>query len=92
MKIPTFSNGQIVDKDGNCTPSFGQYNDQLNQQMQLNLSDNGTVIPGNTTVNITYFSSVSNPNAMPNGTVWYDTDTGQFKGLVDGVVKVFTLV
>lgn len=91
MIIPTFSGLKIVDKEGVCTSEFQQYNDQLNLQMQINLSNDGMIIPSQSTTNIDNFSNPDNPNVKPNGTIWYDTTTNQFKGLINGVVKVFTL-
>lgn len=92
MQIPTFSGQKIVDKDGNCTPEFQQYMDHLNQQMQLNLSNSGHVIPPNTTADINHFADSSNPNSRPHGTMWYDFQTHQWKGKENNVVKVFQLV
>lgn len=91
MKIPTFSGLKIIDESGNCSSEFQQYNDQLNQQMQLMVSNDGYVIPGNTTTDINNFSRNDNANGKPNGTMWYDTTTNQFKGKINGVVKIFTL-
>lgn len=70
-------------------PPYADFNDQnlyqddLNQEMQANLSDDGWVQPSQTTDNITSLAA-----GMPNGTFWYDTDTNEMKVLVNGVVKV----
>jgi hypothetical protein len=45
------------------------YNVELNQNLQDNLSDDGFVIPQITTANLALVSSV-----MPNGTFWYSLD------------------
>lgn len=86
MNVPTFSYDKIVDKDGNWTLIWLQIIMQLLQQLQLNFSDNGVVIPSQSTSNITALLS----NSL-NGTIWYDSDTDSFKGLVNGVVKTFTV-
>ncbi len=91
MKIPTFTRQKFVDDDGNLMPAYQQAFDILFQQMQLNLSDDGCVIPSKTTEQITNIASSSNANNRPNGTIWYDITTDQYKGKVNGVVKVFTL-
>lgn len=89
MKIPTFSGAKIAEKDGSCHPEFQQYQDQLNQQMQLTISDDGFVVPSNTTANINHIADNNNPNGRPNGTMWYDSTTNQFKRKRNGVVEVF---
>jgi hypothetical protein len=91
MNIPTFTGKKIVDKDGHCHPEFQQYNDHLNQQMQANLSNDGFVIPANTTADINHIANPANPNGRQDGTIWYDSETHQWKGKSNGVVKVFTV-
>lgn len=92
MRIPTVIKQQVVDlKTGEATVAAQQFNDNLNQQMQQCLSDDGFVIPSRTTTDITNIANPSNLNSRPNGTMWYDSTTDEFKGKVNGVVKVFTL-
>lgn len=83
MNIPTFVNVQYTDDEGFLTTAMQLYNDELNQAMQNGLSDNGWTVPQLTTAQITAVSSL-----MPNGTLWYDTDTNQLKGKINGVVTV----
>ena len=45
MNVPTYSEGPIVDKDGNATVGFQQLLKQLLQVMQLSVSDDGYLIP-----------------------------------------------
>jgi hypothetical protein len=59
------------------------YNDELNQTMQNGLSNNGWTVPQLTTAQITQIAT-----QMPNGTLWYDTDTNQLKGKINGAVTV----
>lgn len=91
MKIPVFQLGKAVDKEGNFAPFMQQFFDLFFQQMQKTLSDDGFEIPQLTTQQISNVTSASNHNAKGNGTIWYDSDANQFKGYVNGVVKVFTL-
>jgi len=83
MNIPTFQNVKYTDEKGNLTSAMQMYNDELNQALQNGLSDNGWTVPQLTTAQITAVSSL-----MPNGTLWYDTDTNQLKGKINGVVTV----
>lgn len=83
MKIPPFISTKFVEEDGNLTSPMFLYNDQLNRVMQDGLSDNGWTVPQQTTANITTIA----PD-MPNGTLWYDTDTNELKGKINGVVVV----
>lgn len=89
--IPTFIKQKSVDKEGNFTPPMQVFFDQLIQQMQDNLSDAGLVAPANTTANINSYANDTGGNSKPDGTIWYDTDTNEFKGKTNGIVKVFTL-
>lgn len=91
MRVPTFLKLQAVDKDGNFTPQTQQFFDVMTQQMQQALSDDGVEMPQRSTAEINNIASSSNDNAKPNGTIWYDTDTNQFKGKINGTIKVFTL-
>lgn len=86
MNIPPFFNDKYVDDKGYLTSAQQIFNDQLNQAMQSDLSDNGWQLPNQTTANINTIAPV-----MKNGTMWYDTDTNEFKVLINGVVKVVTV-
>lgn len=87
MIIPPFLNFKWVNNDGSLTPETQIYEDQLNQAMQNSLSDNGWTLPQQTTANITTIAT-----DMPDGTMFYDTDTNEFKIIVNGVVRVVQLV
>lgn len=76
MKIPAYSMNQ--------NDSF--YQENLSKTLQTGLSDNGWTLPQQTTSNITTVSS-----DMPDGTMWYDTDSNEFKVKVDGTVKTVTV-
>ena len=92
MKIPTFTTQKFVDDRGFLTSDQQRYFDLSNIQLQLCLSDNGFIIPANSTVAINYLASPSNPNRKPDGTMWYDQDTQQYKGKINGVVVVFQTI
>jgi hypothetical protein len=92
MKIPNFIKTIWTDKEGSLTAEGNLYHDQLSQYLKTTISEEGFEIPQNTTSDITRFSDPTNPNFKPDGTIWYDSDTKQFKGKINGVVKVFTLV
>lgn len=87
MKIPVFINTQYVDKEGFLTSDVMHYNDDLSQTLIQGLGDDGWTTPQQTTVNIAAIAP-----SMPNGTLWYDTDTDQLKVLVAGVVRIVQLV
>lgn len=70
----------------NKTDDPASYQDDLSQTLVKGLSDNGWTLPQQTTTNITDIES-----DMPDGTMWYDTDTDQFKVKVGGTIKVVTV-
>jgi hypothetical protein len=59
------------------------YNDQMNQALQGSISDNGFVVPSQDSSTIVNLSGV-----MPNGTIWYDSQTNELKARVNGSVVV----
>lgn len=83
MIIPTFIDVQYTDEEGYLTSAMQLYNDELNQALQNGLSDNGWTVPQLTTAQITQIAT-----QMPNGTLWYDVDTNQLKGKINGAVTV----
>lgn len=60
------------------------YDGELNEALRYWLSTNGHPLPQLTTAEITTIA----PD-MPDGTMWYDTDTNEGKILLNGVVTVF---
>lgn len=88
-QIPSFIRITWIDKNGNLTAEAEQYNDQLNQYLQKVIPASGFEIPPNTTQDINNFSNPSNPNAKPDGTIWYDSDINKYKGKENGVIVVF---
>lgn len=77
MKIPGYYDGG----DQNL------YQDELNQNMQSDLSDDGWIHPSQSTDSITELAT-----DKPDGTCWYDKETHQVKWKIDGVVTVMATV
>lgn len=90
MKIPTFTDQVVVEEDGHASDYLRQFVDVLTQQMQLSLSNDGFVMPSQTTTDIKNISNPSNPNARGNGTIWYDTTLNKYVGKENGTLVVFT--
>lgn len=91
MIIPNFVQDKLVDSTGAMTPNWVMFFSQLIDQMQANLSDEGVVIPSQTTANI---SVIKDHDPAPlNGTIIYDSTTNQLKvKLSDGNFHVITTV
>lgn len=88
MIIPTFTDQPIVDpKTGRATEYMRQLLDIMLQQMQLSLSNNGFVIPSQTTEAIQNIISGNNPRGP--GTIWYDTTLNKFVGNENGTLVSF---
>lgn len=82
MKVPTISNQPIVDKNGNLTDQWRTIFNQLLDQMQANVSDQGLIAAKQSTDNINKIASTN-----MNGAIWYDTTTNTFKVCINGIVK-----
>ena len=52
MKIPNFINQRFVDKDGNLTEHWQHTLEQLFQELQQQMSDEGHIAPSQTAANI----------------------------------------
>lgn len=89
MKIPTYVQDKLVELEGKdagyITKQWSNLVSQLLQVMQQSLSDEGFQIPNQPTTNIVQLTNMSN------GTIIYDSTTDQFKGMVGGTLKTFTL-
>jgi len=101
--IPVPNNPQMVDKEGNSTSDWGNFFDQNIQQMQINLSDEGFVIPSvssaNNSVNppasggqlAQVQASYGQQTGAQLGTLIYDPNTNQLKVLLsDGTFHAIT--
>lgn len=74
MNVPMFLSGYNDD-----------YHQDLNAELLANFGPNGLVLPPLTTAQITAIAG-----DMPNGTMWYDSDTDEFKVKRAGTVRVVT--
>lgn len=83
MKLPNLTFGPICDNNFNVSTEWAQYFSQTTQQIQENFSDNGVVLPKQTSANISLLSGSSNIGLMV-----YDSDTNEFKININGTWKV----
>lgn len=81
---------KLLDDNGYLTSSWSLLFTQLFNQMQVNISDDGMVVPSLTTDQITHNTDPTNPNTLPNGTIFYDTDDNKLKVKENGVIKTIT--
>lgn len=87
MNFDPFFNIQFVKlTDGLLTDDYQVYLDGFFSTINAGLSDDGWTLPQQPTATITSLSTI-----MPNGTMWYDSTTDEFKVLIGGVVKVVTV-
>jgi hypothetical protein len=84
MAIPVFDNIQIVDKDGFLTPEWRSILQDLLQVLQSRFSDEGLVMPSQTTAKISRL--VSPPTQ--NGAMIYDSTDDLAKINIDGIWEV----
>lgn len=74
MIVPNYLNTAFTDSNGNLTPQWSLLLDQLLRQMQINLSNEGFVIPSQNATNM----NTIEPQAQ-NGTLLYDSTTGKLR-------------
>lgn len=86
MIFPTFVNVKYTDENGFLTSQMQLYNDELNTVLRLGLSDNGWTLPTVTVAQLAEINSFSGIEAMPNGTIWYLSDSGS--STYEVVVKI----
>lgn len=72
-----------AEKDGSMHQDLFNYLGQLVQQLQANLSDQGYVMPQQTTANIAQLTGTQSIGAM-----LYDSDTNELKININGTWKV----
>jgi hypothetical protein len=86
MNIESYINIQWTNLEtGYVTADIQVFLDTFFQTMQNGLSDNGWTLPQQTTVNINALLPI-----MPNGTLWYNTDTDSIQAKIGGVIKTIT--
>jgi hypothetical protein len=72
MNVPIWQGGKVVNPDGTFSQEYMNYWQQVQQNMQQSLSDEGILAPSQSTGNV----SVIETNATP-GTLLYNKDTGK---------------
>ncbi len=87
MNIPTFTDAKITDENGNLTQIWKDIFFQLLNELQDNASDEGLVVPQQTTTNI----GLLDPTKYI-GALIYDSDTNEFKVNINGTYKVVQVV
>ena len=88
MKIPNFANDRFVDANGSMTTVWANIINQLITELQLNLSNEGYVLPQLTTTQINDLTDVNKSK----GAMVYDETTNEFKVNINGTWKVVTVV
>jgi len=88
MIVPAFLNNTFVDKNGDLTPGWSFLLNQLFNDMQTNISNEGFVIPSQTTANINRLAATG--SKILNGTMLYDSDLNVLKVFKNGVFKTIT--
>jgi hypothetical protein len=95
MNVPNLNITKFVDKDGYLTADAQLMFTTLFNEMQTYLSNEGLLFPSQTTANIATITALHPPITghplVPNGLTWYNSSTNQFQGLVNEVVKTFTV-
>ena len=87
MDIPSYIPMKVVDEDGNLTSEWSNLFNQLISQLQLNLGNEGYVLPELTTAQIAELTDIDKSK----GAMVYDTDLNEFKVNISGVWKVVTV-
>jgi hypothetical protein len=87
MLIPNFINTKPVDENGNWTPEWANIMTQLLTQMQLNLSNEGFVMPKLTGTQIGYLTDADKSN----GALVQDSTDGSLKYNLNGAWKTVTV-
>lgn len=85
MNIPNFLNDRFVDENGYLTDSWMAILSELFQILQQNLSDEGIIIPEQTTAKIALLTE------NVNGLI-VDSDTDQLKINLAGTFKVIQTI
>lgn len=85
MKIPVFQNDKFTQDNGNLTNEQQMWFDNLIQQFQNGLSDQGWTTPQQDTTEINKLATT-----MPVGTIWYDSVTNKLKVLTNAGVETIS--
>jgi hypothetical protein len=90
--IPTFVNVKYTEENGYLTSQMQMYNDELNNILRNGLSDNGWTVPNQTQAKIQEIAAFTGVNAMPVGTMWYDSTNELMVFNLGGSLFTFTPV
>lgn len=83
MKIPNFSNARFVEKDGHLTEEWRHVLEQLFNELQQQMSDEGHVMPSQDATNV----AVLDGDATKAGATLYNTTTKKAMINIDGTLK-----
>lgn len=83
--IPNFQSSQFVDKNGNLMPNWQITLNQLFNQLQSYLSNEGLKVPQQTTANI---NTLNTDKSI--GVLLYDSNANELKVNINGVFKTIT--
>jgi len=95
MIIPNFENTKVVDENGFLTPVWQLIFQQLITNLQGSLSDEGFLIPQQTTATITTLMTNFNASASPSkyfGNSVYDSTVNKLKVNENGTIKTVVTV
>lgn len=87
MKIPNLIHEKIIDEHGRLHPAWRDVLEQLFTQLQLNLSNEGYVVPQQPTTNITKLNTSKSIGAL-----LYDSTTNELKVNLNGTFKTIQTV
>jgi hypothetical protein len=82
MKIPNIIATKVVNKDGYLSDEWREIFSQLFIQMRVSLSDEGFMVPKQTTDNIDQLAGTDKTGAL-----LYDNDTHELKVNINGTYK-----
>ena len=87
MDIPSYIPMKVVDEQGMLTPEWANLFNQLISQLQLNLGNEGYVLPELTTAQIADLTNIDKSK----GAMVYDSVLNEFKVNINGTWKVVTV-
>lgn len=88
MNFPTFVDTMVVDEHGYWTPTWQQIMTQLCDQLNINLTQTGVLLPQQTTATIAQLNAT---NPYYYGNITYDVTTNQGKINIAGVYKAINV-
>ena len=95
MKIPNFENTSITNRGSNWSDQWSLIMQQLITALQTNLSDEGYLVPQQSSGNIatlqTQFAASPTPSAYF-GDLVYDSTTNELKVNINGTFRVIQVV